>query len=44
LCRDRATADRVAAAMTAAVKKEIGGDSQTYVSSISSHGARVIRS
>lgn len=44
LCRDRATADRVAAAMAAAVEREIGGDSQTYVSSISSHGARVIQS
>jgi homoserine kinase len=44
LCRDRATAERVAAAMTSAVDREIGGGSQTYVSSISSHGARVIRS
>ncbi len=42
LCRDRQTADRVARAMTAAVTSEIGGDSQTYVSSISSHGARVV--
>ena len=42
LCRDRATADRVAPAMTAAVKKAIGGESQVYVSSISSRGARVI--
>jgi len=42
LCRDRATADRVAAAMTAAVAKEIGGESQVYVSSISSRGAHVI--
>ena len=44
LCRGRETADRVAAAMTAAVEREIGGESQTYVSSIPSHGARVIRS
>jgi homoserine kinase len=42
LCRDRATAGRVAAAMTAAVKIAIGGESQVYVSSISSRGARVI--
>jgi homoserine kinase len=42
LCRNRSTADRVAAAMSAAVQKEIGGESQTYVSSISSSGARVI--
>jgi len=42
LCRNKSTADRVAAAMTAAVRKEIGGESQTYVSSISSRGAHVI--
>lgn len=42
LCRDRATADRVAPAMTAAVAAAIGGESQVYVSSISSRGARVI--
>jgi homoserine kinase len=42
LCRNRTIADRVAAAMTAAVQHEIGGESQTYVSSISSRGARVI--
>jgi homoserine kinase len=42
LCRDRATADRVAPAMTEAVKKAIGGESQVYVSPISSRGARVI--
>jgi homoserine kinase len=42
LCRNRAVADRVAAAMTAAVQREIGGESQTYVSSISSRGAHVI--
>jgi homoserine kinase len=44
LCRDRATADRVAVAMAAAVEREIGGESQTYVSSISSRGAHVIES
>jgi len=32
----------VAVAMTAAVNAAIGGESQTYVSSISSQGARVI--
>jgi homoserine kinase len=42
LCRDRATADRVAGAMTAAVAAAIGGESQVYVSSISSRGAHVI--
>jgi homoserine kinase len=42
LCRDRATADRVAPAMAAAVRKAIGGEAQVYVSSISSRGARVI--
>jgi homoserine kinase len=42
LCRDRAIAERVAAAMTAAVAREIGGHSQTYVSSISSRGAHVV--
>ncbi len=42
LCRGRAAADRVAAAMTGAVTQEIGGESQVYVSSISSRGARVI--
>jgi homoserine kinase len=42
LCRNRAIADSVAAAMTAAVRREIGGASQTYVSSISARGAHVI--
>jgi hypothetical protein len=32
----------VALAMTAAVKAAIGGESQTYVSPISTRGARVI--
>ena len=44
LCRDRATADRVASAMTGAVAREIGGESQVYVSSISSRGAHVVGS
>lgn len=42
LCRDRASADRVAQAMTEAVAREIGGESQVYVSSISSRGAHVV--
>jgi homoserine kinase len=42
LCRDRSTADRVAPAMAAAVQQEIGGTSQTYVSSISTRGAYVV--
>ena len=42
LCRDRSVAERVAPAMTAAVLKEIGGESQTYISSISTRGAYVV--
>ena len=42
LCRNTADADRVASAMTAAVRAEIGGEPQTYVSSIAPQGARVI--
>jgi len=42
LCRDRSSADQVASAMTAAVQREIGGTSQTYVSSISTRGAYVV--
>jgi homoserine kinase len=42
LCRDRSVALRVAPAMTAAVGKEIGVESQTYVSSISARGAHVV--
>ena len=42
LCRGRDAADRVAVAMTKAVAAEIGGESQVYVSSISSRGAHVI--
>ena len=44
LCADAATAARVAAAMTAAVGREIGGETQTYVSPIAPHGARVVSS
>src|SRR6476646_1052997 len=42
LCRDGAIAERVAAAMTAAVQRETGVSSQTYVSSISTRGAYVV--
>jgi homoserine kinase len=42
LCRGVSAADRVAAAMTAAVRREIGGDPQTYVSAIAPQGARVV--
>jgi homoserine kinase len=42
LCRNAGDAARVASAMTAAVRAEIGGDPQTYVSSIAPRGARVI--
>jgi homoserine kinase len=42
LCRNEIDAERVAAAMTLAVRAEIGGEPQTYVSSIAPHGARVI--
>ena len=43
LCRNVGDAQRVASAMAAAVRAEIGGDPQTYVSSIAPHGARVIQ-
>jgi homoserine kinase len=42
LCRDRSVAERVATSMAAAVLKEIGGQSQTYISPISTRGARVV--
>jgi homoserine kinase len=42
LCRDGATARRVAATMVTAVKATIGGEPQVYVSSISPIGARVV--
>jgi homoserine kinase len=42
LCRVEADARRVAEAMEKAVAAEIGGESQTYVSSIAPHGARVV--
>ena len=42
LCRTAESADRVAAAMSAAVTAAIGGEPRTYVSPIASAGARVI--
>jgi homoserine kinase len=42
LCVGRATTERVAEAMTAAVKTHIGGDPHTYVSAISPRGAHVL--
>ena len=42
LCRGAADAERVAGAMTAAVDRHIGGTSQTYISSVAPHGARVV--
>jgi len=44
LCRTGPDADRVAQAMTAAVRAEIGGEPQTYVSAIAPDGARVTAS
>ncbi len=41
LCASRETADRVAAAMTRAVRAHIGGEPQTYVAEVAAHGARV---
>ena len=42
LCATAAVAERVAVAMTAAVRSAIGGEPQTYVSPIAPSGARVI--
>jgi homoserine kinase len=42
LCAEQGVATRVAEAMSAQVRREIGGEPQVYVSSISPHGARVI--
>jgi len=42
LCRDLTTAQAVATAMSAAVRRHIGGEPQTYVSPIAPHGARVV--
>jgi homoserine kinase len=42
LCRDATSAAAVAAAMTRTVRQHIGGEPQTYVSPISTRGARVL--
>jgi homoserine kinase len=42
LCKGHDAALRVADAMTAAVAREIGGESQTYVSPVAQRGARVV--
>ena len=42
LCRSAADAERVARAMTDAVSAEIGGEVQTYVSSVAPQGARIV--
>jgi homoserine kinase len=42
LCENAQIAARVADAMTAAVRTQIGGEPQTYVSAIASRGARVL--
>ncbi len=42
LCQDARVAERVAAAMTAAVRTHIGGDPRTYVSPVAPEGARVL--
>jgi homoserine kinase len=42
LCQNRAVAERVAAAMGAAVKASIGGEPDVYISSIAVQGARVV--
>jgi homoserine kinase len=42
LCRDASSAAGVAVAMTRSVKQHIGGEPQTYVSPISTRGARVL--
>ena len=44
LCRDAASANAVAASMTTAVRRHIGGEPQTYVSPIAKHGARIVTS
>jgi homoserine kinase len=42
LCRTAADGERVARAMTDAVAAQIGGESQTYVSSVAPQGAHVV--
>jgi homoserine kinase len=42
LCRNASDGERVAQAMTGAVRAAIGGEVQTYVSSVAPRGARVV--
>jgi len=42
LCRNAADGERVAHAMTEAVRATIGGEVQTYVSSVAPGGARLV--
>jgi homoserine kinase len=42
LCASREVADRVADAMTGAVRTRIGGQLQCYISSLAAKGARVV--
>ena len=42
LCRGSGMAEQIAAAMTAEIKRHIGGDPQTYVSPIVPQGARIV--
>jgi homoserine kinase len=44
LCADPADAPRVAEAMAAAVREQIGGEPETYLSPIAARGARVLSS
>lgn len=44
LCQTREVADRVAEAMTAAVRAQIGGQPETYVAQVAERGARVVSS
>jgi len=44
LCDNRTTADRVADAMSRAVRTHIGGEPQTYISEVARQGARIISS
>ena len=44
LCANPAIAADVAAAMTAAVRREIGGEPQTYVAPVAHQGARIVSS
>lgn len=44
LCESVSIAERVAEAMTSAVRAHIGGDPQTYVSPVAQQGARVLSS